>query len=753
MAKLKLDKEALQSFFFNHTEKIVLGAVLLSLGLFIWTGSSLEGIGAQKNPEELSSNVATVAKKIEQPTWDNIKENFVPTLDHMVRKGEGDAPTSASYYPLETPLIGATPNSAIPRLDPGLFAPIDAEATIITGALAFKARENLVDPFADLENMEQETIEAPKKKTRKKKKNRRGRGNGGEGMEDMMSGMSGEGSEDDDEEGMFGAMSGMMGMSDMGAMAGAGGPIVRADATKFNGYRPTATASATGGSSVVGWPVNVVAVKALVPYQQQWDEFQRVFASASGYRPSRDVPRYLSFYAQRAEVPSDPSQPLTWGQKSYISSTASVLASLPKMGLAGFPGEIADSKYVMGGVLTMPVPPIMMRDLRPLALHSKVPMQKVAKATTIERTGPVLMDLDDLGQSTDASAIPTTPTAQQPRPSQAGMMGAGMMSGGGMEGMMSGMSGMSGMDDEGMGDEGMMSGMGGMEGMMGGASAQMVRGPQAEFLMVRFFDYSIKAGKKYVYRIQVVMEDPNHPQNPQNAPADRSLADAVRTRLVSVAADEAKQSAEHSTPVRLFTLKSEWSEPTNPVSIERLSDTFAGGVTQPPRRLNIPNRGSTNPKSKSGYSVPADKDATAEVMSLAWSRDFAIDLPVILQASRGALMRKMIKTNIIDPVTLVFKTLPEHQLTTGELVVDFRGGEVLEAAKEKDAKPLLTPGEVAVIDASGNFIVRNELDDWQIFDKYAPPPPTVVGAAASGDAGMGDEDMMGMGGMSEMMEE
>lgn len=133
MAKLKLDKDSLQSFFFNHTEKIVLAVVLLLLGLFIWSGSSLEGIGAQ-NPAELATKVDSVAQKIEQPTWDNIKDQYTPSLDHGVRIHEGNAPTSESYYPLDTPLIGSPPNSATPRQDPELFAVTDVQATIVSGA-------------------------------------------------------------------------------------------------------------------------------------------------------------------------------------------------------------------------------------------------------------------------------------------------------------------------------------------------------------------------------------------------------------------------------------------------------------------------------------------------------------------------------------------------------------------------------------------------------------------------------------------
>lgn len=729
MAKLKLDKESLQRFFFNHTEKIVLAVVILLLGLFIWSGSSLEGIGAQ-NPAELASKVEAVAKKIEAPTWDNVKEKYVPVLDHVGRKQIGDAATSESYYRLDTPLIGSPPNSATPRQDPEIFAVTDVEATVVTAAIAFKARPGLIDHFMDLANFEQEKIEAPKKKPKKNKKNTAG-GSYGEEMAMMM-----------EDEAMAGASGSMMsegmgaygsGAYGAGAMGGVpSGPTVRADANKFHGYQPTATSTATG-SSVVGYTKHLVSVRGLVPYQQQWDEFERVFADAAGYMPSRDIPKYLSFRAQRAEVPSDPNEPLKWG---WISWTAGVLTDLPKKGWAGFPGEIADSKYLLHGVLTMPVPPVMMRDLRPLALHSKVPMQLEEKVQAVARTGPELVNVDEVGGVADIDDLPPVPGA---RPG-VGAGGAGMYgsdggmygSGGGMYGSGGGMMGMTG--------EGYGAGMGGMgyDMGMGGTGLQQVRGPQAEFLMVRFFD-EIAPGKKYVYRIQVVLEDPNHPQFPQQEPQSRILADTVRTRLANVAAEEVKQTAAKKTPIRLFSLTTEWSEPTAPVFVKPQSEIYAGGVTLPLMR-DILRSTEPNQLQKTGYTLPADGEPTAQVMNLSWSSKYAVDMPGILKASRGSFLNQSIEADVIDPVTMVYKVVPDYKLSSNELVIDLRGGEILQPAAG-EVKALLTPGEVAVIDARGNFVVRNELDDWQAFDKYAPPAPLVVEAAPTASDGYGGETM------------
>jgi hypothetical protein len=102
-------------------------------------------------------------------------------------------------------------------------------------------------------------------------------------------------------------------------------------------------------------------------------------------------------------------------------------------------------------------------------------------------------------------------------------------------------------------------------------------------------------------------------------------------------------------------------------------------------------------------------------------------------------LNKEIAADVIEPVSLVFKTIPDHRLTSSELVIDLRGGEVLpgQTIVEGD-EPLRAPGEVAMLDANGNLMVRNELDDWEAFDRLAPPPPVVVEAPGSSEDDMED---------------
>jgi hypothetical protein len=238
--------------------------------------------------------------------------------------------------------------------------------------------------------------------------------------------------------------------------------------------------------------------------------------------------------------------------------------------------------------------------------------------------------------------------------------------------------------------------------------------------MVRFFDY-VAPGKQYIYRVQVLLEDPNHPRIPQEAPHDSILDQTVRERLVKVAADE------QSKRTRLFYLTSAWSDPTDPVSVNIEPNTYAGEISLPTRLI----------RTKDGYTVPVDGEPTAKVMAVSWSPEYAIDLPGIVDSSRGSILNMEIPADVIEPISLVFKTIPNYRLASNELVVDLRGGEVLpDQTVAEGEEPLRAPGEVAMLDAKGNLLVRNELDDWEAFDQLAPPPPVVIEEAPAASAEM-----------------
>ena len=277
-----------------------------------------------------------------------------------------------------------------------------------------------------------------------------------------------------------------------------------------------------------------------------------------------------------------------------------------------------------------------------------------------------------------------------------------------------------------------------MPGAAAGGMISASGGPQAEFAMIRFFDY-IGTGTKYIYRVQVLIEDPNHPENAQSAPHDSILDQTVRERLVKVAAEERASSR------RKFYLTSAWSEPTAPVSVQAARHTYAGGATQPERTLPI----KTAVGGKTGYTVPAEGEPTAQVMSVAWNTKYAVDLPGLVDASRGSWLNLVTSVDIIEPVTLIYKTIQEYRVSSNKLVVDLRGGQVL-PDPNAGAMPLRAPGEVVMFDTTtDSLIVRNELDDFEAFDQLAPPPPVIVETSSS-KATDDDDAMKAFGGFGDL---
>lgn len=750
MAKFKLDKDHIQGFFFHHAEKLVLGVVLVLLVLFIWAGSGIAGLEASKTPETLSQRVSEAQQHISMTEKDTVakKEEYAPVTNHKVRVDLARQPTTADPYEFKIPITPVEKPPVVRRTDPQIFKPVQAEATVVVGSLALNTnRATLWDALA---NMVQKTIVVEKKKPRRTRKKDDDKGDMGSMMMMMQPGDEDEDSEMMSSESMMKSMGGMMSGGGMAAMGGGGSPgaAIQADEEKYVGYRPN-VGTGSSGSGVYPRALNIVSVRVLIPHQQLWDEFLSRFANAEGYNPTRDRPTYIRFEAERAEVPADPNEQPQWKPTNW---TEEDLARPTKFRFAGQPGEIADPRY-LDPKLTMPLPPLLMRDLAAIAVHSKVPMRELPKEEVLEEK-PTGADPGELGADTaGAPGAPGAPGSTGPGAPGMGantgamgsemMMQEGMMEGGGgaedaMASQMMGSSqmmnssGMMSSSSQMMNSSGMMSSSGQMmnsSGMMG-SSGQMMGGvadvPQAEFKMVRFFDY-IPSGKKYIYRVRFLIEDPNHPQMPQSAPHDSILDQTVRDRLAKVAQEE-------QTKGRVFYLTSEWSDPTPPVSADVSRKLYVGGVTTP-RMLDIVRP--EDRQQKSGFTTPADGEATAKVMSVGWDTKYGIDLPAIIDSSRGALLNMVTPADVLDPITLTFKTITEHRLVSNQLVLDLRGGEAL----PDEPSTLQAPGEVVILDvASDGLIVRNELDDFDAYDLLAPPPPVVV--EAEDDSKSEAEDMM-----------
>ena len=350
------------------------------------------------------------------------------------------------------------------------------------------------------------------------------------------------------------------------------------------GYRPTVGMGAVG---VAARSYAMVAVKALVPYEKQWEEYERALASATGYSPMQDIPRYLLYVAERAEVSDDPNAPLQW----QTISNSSVAIDWARKNFAGFPPEVADEAYLLPG-LTMPIPPILMQPYDSLALHSEVPKKKLATNMAMAQPAQANKQKRKEKKKRQPSRSPRATSARAcrkcPRPERrhgwlwndAGAWHPGWaipaaltwdpapactaagMYGGGMPGM------------EGYGSTAGYPGSMGGWAAMGWERAAMacqecpgIKQPIVKYKMIRFFDFTAEAGKSYQYRVRVMIEDPNRPLDKTSEPNARILDQVVVDRLAKVTAADEEYQKTSGKPRRTYWLQTEWSEPSNVVTV------------------------------------------------------------------------------------------------------------------------------------------------------------------------------------------
>ncbi len=527
------------------------------------------------------------------------------------------------------------------------------------------------------------------------------------------------------------------------------------------GRTPGRPAGASDDQALIeGEPVaqsgSVIAVKALVPYRKQADEYKRVLGEAIGYDPVRDQPWIVFFQAQRVDVTDDPQREVHEAEWQSIMNTNSAAAKIRTLRWHGLMPEAADSMYVDASI-TMPAPPMMLRCMDEVMLHSDVPRSKTI--ATFETAEP------DEGQN-----------AQKPGDEEdmdlptAGLGGAGFAGGGmspyGSTGMMPGYgstmpgygSTMPGVGSTMPGSGSTMPGYGstmpgygstmpgsgstmpgyGMGGYGGGysASAQLV-----QYKLIRFFDTDVQPGRYYRYRVRVFLEDPNNPNSDPDSglvrfapPPRRSLSLKVLDRVTKVKADDEAKNAEKASGKKVTTyyVISPWSEATDPVSLPSTSRVYAGSVE--PARTTLGVDGTpvlqTEPY---GYVVP-----------VVWDAPRAVDVATEARSVRGSVLdfsRKQF--DVLDPVSLAIRVLKGYDLTSQYQVLDMRGGEDLPG----DRKELVTSvGEFLVMDDAGGFRVINELDDFKDFARYTFEDEI---ASSSPRGGFGSGGMMpGSGGMT-----
>ncbi len=388
-------------------------------------------------------------------------------------------------------------------------------------------------------------------------------------------------------------------------------------------FRPAA------GAKLQGQPWAVVT--ALVPIEKQRKEYARAFERAVGEVKERDTPHYAGPLVERAEIiDADPNK-LDWKPvKDPTVFEAKWDNILP---------DVVAAEYTDPN-LTAPLGPLVGADWDESVAHPKIPL---AGAQASPPPAAVVADAQknkepekDAGKPADDTGGAFIRRGSKPLAADAPP-----------------------------------------EAKVRAAAA----GPAgAGYKLLRVFDYSVEANKRYRYRIKLGCDNPNY----------------------GVAVQHLKNP---ETPRPQVRVTNEWSEPTDVVAIPDGNGVLAGGLK--PQKTANPTK--------------------AKLLLTAIDKENGIEAAIEQEFERGAVANvvgKEVKAR--DPRTDQVTEPSKIDFKTDTVVLDIYGGRAL--SKKKDSQ-LAGYVEVLLLDKNGHLTVRSELDDHSMYEHRKLPEETEASAS------------------------
>jgi hypothetical protein len=212
---------------------------------------------------------------------------------------------------------------------------------------------------------------------------------------------------------------------------------------------------------------------------------------------------------------------------------------------------------------------------------------------------------------------------------------------------------------------------------------------EAPYYLLRFFDFNVQPGKRYVYRVRLALTDVNDPSLVNRNSLDQSVWDRL---------DEVKKAG----GTRDFRL-TDWSELSPAVTIPQ-----AGNVRVAGARAVIADRHNDEPRLQVLVeSFGLDKENSNKAVLAAKEAD----------AYRGQVLNMQAEAEVLTNQNQDIRTIPSFEYRTDVMVVDIDGGERL-------SRDLTVPARALLMDSAGRLYIRrelNDLDDVQYHrDLFAP---------------------------------
>ncbi|HUT12970.1 MAG TPA: hypothetical protein VMY42_20915 [Thermoguttaceae bacterium] len=393
----------------------------------------------------------------------------------------------------------------------------------------------------------------------------------------------------------------------------------------------------------VRWGLRWAVITGMVPTEAQMAAFSSYYSTRKEYNPATDVASYVTYEVERAEVadPSLPADQLQWiralptanGNASLVewSKAYRDLVVAPRGapgGAKGGPGEVFPAEF-LDDVLTSPL------------LH------------LVDQA----WDFPSIGHPRIA-LLTETPE-------------------GGLEGETDG------------GTEPMGVGLEGHGAFEGGtpeadpAAGEEEAAPQEK--LFRFFDFTVQPGKRYRYRVRLILKNPNFKVEPKYLDDEADLACLVpesTTKPGEVALDTCEL------------IVTPWSVETGVISVPHDTQLLALSVAQPLKAGGAPSGRMMVLKWVNQEGIEAYKEFGVE-------RGDVANIPEQVFPDTG-------RRDDREPTTKKTDELEQIKLDymTEAVVLDVRGGEVLPGRGNQS-----TPGQILVMDADGNLTVQDEMQD------------------------------------------
>lgn len=709
-AKDDFSNNKAKQFIILHGEKVAFGVCLLLVVVFFLLGRGVESVKPNETPSALSSRVAAANQhmnSLDETTWKNeIEEARKPNFNLEEIVIEGRKPIEYTPYYSYIYLPAREPQAL--REDPNLLPPSKPLLVAINAALA-------VPPRPDMPKSPLDLLEFATEKEKDEKKPRRRRSDRNESNTDLAS-------DTDTGYDPYGSDP----YSDTGS---ADEPAVVTEPAEVK-YRELTAANyrrlqgfKLSGTSAIPEAYSIVVGTATLPIKDQWLEYKRKLENSIGFSPMRDRPIYMWYEVQRQDVtdrPDNSVDPNAWKAISWRSgpvknsngATWQYDAWYEKRYGQG-PEPLVDLAYYESSTgrrhdysLTSPIPIILMRDVEDIVLHPDTPKRKAVA-------------MGEPPESEDAadpmSNPPFGPTPMSPSTVPGSESSEGTSYDAGYQGVEAGTSPSDFVDFD------------------------PETGPAAPLKLVRFFDIKAKPGRKYRYRVRVALVDPNNPlpqqqnasggsesnvgsvgqesaytstsagvQNdntPEGEVSLRWLKKDVRERVEGVrAADEAKFGKDELGNIRRVEewRYTDWSPVSDVVAVSEIGEEILAGSVTPPKERRIDENVS--------FEV---EEPTGKVVVTEWNRKYAVDVPAEKEVSLGSLLNFTKEADVLDPIKLQIKRIPDYHFKTDAIVLDMRGGQPLPGSDKDNV--ISAPGEYLVIDGDGQLHAQNELDDMDEF--------------------------------------